>query len=97
MDDQDINPASEESLREYRRAPLVRDDHAEGSFTRIVEQQAAKLPSSFFLVSAVGSMALSALYELRGNERMSRFVGMWAPTFLIMGVYNKIIKTLGTR
>lgn len=41
-------------------------------------------------------MAASAAFELLGNARASRFVGMWAPTLLVAGVYNKLVKTLGT-
>ncbi len=28
---------------------------------------------------------------------LSLFVGQWAPTFLLLGVYNKLVKTLGSQ
>lgn len=92
-----INPAREESLHVHDPAPVVRGEHAEGAWTRVIEQQTAKIPSSVFLVAAFGAMAASVLLELAGRERESRFVGMWAPTLLITGVYNKLIKTFGPR
>jgi hypothetical protein len=31
-----------------------------------------------------------------GKKEESLFVGQWAPTFLILGLYNKIVKVLGS-
>jgi len=31
-----------------------------------------------------------------GRERDAVFVGQWAPTFLLLGVYNKIVKVAGS-
>lgn len=92
-----VNPAAGQSENVYRRAPVRRDVHEESTVTRLIEQQAARIPSHWFLVAALGSMAASIAFEVSGNERMSRFVGMWTPTLLITGVYNKLVKTLGTR
>jgi hypothetical protein len=95
--DKRVNPAAEESMGVYRPAPVVRDLHEESDITRMIEQQTARIPSHYFLVGALGAMAASIAFEVSGNERMSRFVGMWAPTLLITGVYNKLVKTVGTR
>ena len=97
MADVDVNPASDLSARMYERAPVVRSDHAEGAITRMIEQQTAKLPSAFFLLGALSAMTASAVLELRGRHRLSSFVGMWAPTLMIAGIYNKLIKTVGSR
>jgi hypothetical protein len=94
---EDVNPASEASTRAYEPAPVVRDAHSESHFTRVIEQQTARLPSDFFLFSALGSMALSLILHLTGKNESSRFVGMWAPALLTMGVYNKIVKLLRPR
>jgi len=90
----DVNPASKASERVYEPASVVRAEHAEGAFTRVIEQQTAKLPSDLFLFAALGSMGLSLFYHVLGRYDASRFVGMWAPTLLIMGVYNKIVKVI---
>ena len=81
----------------YEPTAVVRDEHAEGSFTRVIEQQTAKIPSDVFLFTALGSMGLSLFLELSGRHRASRFVGMWAPTLLTIGVYNKVVKVLGPK
>jgi hypothetical protein len=74
----------------------MRREHAEGQVARTIEQQTAKLPSDLFLWAAVGSMAASAAFQLVGNRNTSVFIGQWAPTFLILGVYNKLVKQMGS-
>jgi len=71
-------------------------EHEEGIVARTIEQQTAKLPSDLFLWLAVGSMACSATLKMMGREHQSLFVGQWAPTFLILGLYNKNVKVLGS-
>ena len=97
MANQDVNPASQKSEQAYDPTPVVRAEHAEGTFTRVIEQQTAKIPSHVFLVASLGAMGLSLAFELTGRREASRFVGMWAPTLLTMGVYNKLVKLLGPR
>jgi hypothetical protein len=70
--------------------------HAEGQVARTIEEQTAKLPSDTFLWMAVGAMAVSATMQAMGNKHVSLFVGQWAPTFLIFGLYNKLVKQLGS-
>jgi hypothetical protein len=93
----DVNPAAEPSLTAYREMPVLRPEHREGRITRIIEQQAAKLPSNYFLNLAVLAMLTSFGLELSGRPRASRFVGMWPTPLLVMGVYNKLVKVLGPR
>lgn len=70
--------------------------HSEGQVAKAIEEQTAKLPSDAFLWMAVGSMAVSATMQMMGNKQVSLFVGQWAPTFLIFGLYNKLVKQLGS-
>jgi hypothetical protein len=70
--------------------------HAEGRVARQIEQQTAKLPSDLFLWMAIGSIAASATTQIMGQKHASLFVGQWAPTFLILGLYNKLVKQLGS-
>jgi len=97
QNDAEVNPAGEESLKEYEPTPVIRNEHAEGHVTRLIENQTAKLPSDLFLFTALGTMALSVVLELTGRSRASRFVGMWPPSILTMGMYNKLVKVLGMR
>jgi len=67
--------------------------HTEGTVARTIEQQTAKLPSDTFLWAAVGSIGTSAILRLMGKKHASLFVGEWVAPFLLLGVYNKIVKT----
>jgi hypothetical protein len=70
--------------------------HSEGRVAKTIEDQTAKLPSDTFLWMAVGAMTASATLQILGNKHVSLFVGQWAPTFLIFGLYNKMVKQLGS-
>ncbi|HET9264365.1 MAG TPA: hypothetical protein VFO14_15040 [Vicinamibacterales bacterium] len=78
---------------EFARADYA---HSEGRVAKTIENQTAKVPSDAFLWMAVGSMAVSATLQIMGNRHVSLFVGQWAPTFLIFGLYNKMVKQLGS-
>lgn len=71
-------------------------EHGEGTIAKMIEQQTAKLPSDVFLWAAGGSILGSLMCQLMGDEKKAVFVGQWAPTFLILGLYNKIVKTHGS-
>jgi len=70
--------------------------HREGVVARSIEHQTAKLPSDLFLWAAGGSIAGSLCLQMMGKQHESLFVGQWAPTFLILGLYNKIVKVAGS-
>jgi hypothetical protein len=74
---------------------MERQQHSEGAVARTIEDQTAKLPSDTFLWMAVGAMATSATLQIMGQRHVSLFIGQWAPTFLIFGLYNKMVKQLG--
>jgi hypothetical protein len=73
-----------------------RQEHREGPIARAIEQQTARIPSDAFLWAAVGSMGLSLAFEVMGEEKKANFVGHWAPTLLIFGLYNKLVKLQGS-
>lgn len=68
----------------------------EGRLAKSIERQTAKLPSDTFLWAALGSMGVSAALQAAGNKHASLFVGQWAPAFLLLGIYNKLVKQLGS-
>jgi hypothetical protein len=73
-----------------------RQEHREGPVARTIEQQTAKLPSDIFLWSALGSMGASLTLQIMGKRHASLFVGQWAAPFLLLGVYNKLVKLAGS-
>ena len=64
----------------------------EGALTSRIEQQTAKAPSITWLVAAgvsiVGSLSLFAMRR----PLSAIFVGLWPPTFLLIGNYNTLVK-----
>lgn len=69
----------------------------EGKITRELENATSKIPSGSYLSLALGSMALSAaLAAFSKKKSMANFVGLWVPTFMLVGIYNKIVKVEGS-
>lgn len=67
----------------------------EGMVTKAIEKQTAKVPSVVYLAAALASMAGSLMLKLMGRKSTALFVGQWAAPFLLLGLYNKIVKTEG--
>jgi hypothetical protein len=71
-------------------------EHEEGEITKLLEQYTSQFPSGFYLSLALGSMALSLYLRMRKREHDALFVGQWAPAFLLIGMYNKMVKLQGS-
>lgn len=85
-----------EDLAKTEPQPGARSEHREGPVARSIEQQTAKVPSDVFLWAAFGSIAGSLVFKIMGKDHHALFVGQWAPTFLILGIYNKLVKLHGS-
>jgi hypothetical protein len=72
------------------------DVQTEGPIARTLEEQTAKLPSDLFLWAAVGSIIAAVVLKVTEKHHDSTFVGQWAPTFLLLGIYNKLVKLHGS-
>jgi len=102
-----MNNAPGVSSSSSPNADKERNAFREGPVARAIEEKTARLPSDFFLWLAGASIAGSAIlkgielfrphaFVRRDKGAMSNFVGMWAPTFLILGLYNKLVKVAGS-
>jgi len=69
--------------------------HSEGPVAKAIEEQTAKLPSDIFLWASLASMGASLTLKIIGKEKTALFVGQWAAPFLLLGLYNKIVKLEG--
>ena len=67
----------------------------EDSLTRSMETYTASIPSSAYLGVAAGAMGLSLLCQVSGRGKWGNFIAQWVPTWLIIGLYNKVVKTEG--
>jgi hypothetical protein len=76
-------------------ATNLNPEHKEGPVARAIEEQTAKIPSDVFLWAALGAMAVSAALQIAGQRHKSLFIGQWPAPFLLLGLYNKIVKLEG--
>ena len=62
-----------------------------------MEEQTSKIPSGVFLGAAVLAMGVSAVIKCCSwkDDKDALFIGQWAAPFLLLGIYNKIVKTEG--
>lgn len=80
----------------------LREEKLEGRTTDFIERQTGRVPSGSYLALAVASMIASAALmlsarstargRLSGRAGLANFVGQWAPSLLVIGVYNKLVK-----
>lgn len=69
----------------------------EGKVTKQIEAVTSKIPSGSYLSLALGSMALSAaLAAFSKRKNLANFVGLWVPTLMLVGIYNKLVKVEGS-
>lgn len=71
----------------------------EGKLTKTVEKVTAQVPSMGYLTLALASICASAAISVFGSERrqpLANFIGLWVPTFMLVGIYNKLVKLEGS-
>lgn len=69
--------------------------YQEGPLTEEIEDKTAGIPSSAFLVAALAAMGLSLTLKCFKKRHAALFFGQWAAPFLLLGIYNKLVKTSG--
>lgn len=74
-----------------------RHPYPEGKVATAIERRTAQfMPSDMFLWAAGASIATSLVLKISKRDHEALFVGQWAPTLLILGLYNKMVKLLGS-
>ena len=80
-------------MTDYRvRAGEVEEDQITG----LLESYSSKWPTSFFLGAAGASIIGSLILKIQGKDENALFVGQWAAPFLLIGLYNKVVKQHGS-
>ena len=74
----------------------VREGVAEDRITGAIESQTSRIPSSGYLAAAFGAIAVSAILKIARKDDWALFVGQWPAAFMLMGVYNKMVKQHGS-
>ncbi len=74
----------------------TRPVYPEGKVATTIERQTAKMPSDWFLWAAGAVVVGSLVLNVTRKKHEALFVGEWVPTLLLLGLYNKLVKMLGT-
>ena len=80
-------------MTDYRVTP---GEAQEDQLTAAIENVTAKIPSSAYLGAALASMAISVGFKIAKRDHEALFVGQWAAPFLLLGIYNKMVKQHGS-
>lgn len=73
-----------------------RGEAQEDQFTAGIEKVTSQVPSSAFLGFALASMGVSLGLHISGRKHEALFIGQWAAPFLLLGIYNKLVKQHGS-
>lgn len=68
----------------------------EDQITAAIEKYTSQVPSSAYLGLAIASIATSLTFKVAGKDHAALFVGQWAAPFLLLGIYNKLVKQHGS-
>jgi len=88
-----VSPRRVLLMADYR---VNRGESQEDQFTAAIESTTSRVPSSAFLALALASMAVSATFQAMSRKHESLFIGQWAAPFLLLGIYNKMVKQHGS-
>jgi len=67
----------------------------EGKLTKKIEKQTSKIQSGVFLAAGLATMTASVALKCMGRKNTALLVGQWTAPLLIMGLYDKVVKTMG--
>lgn len=80
-------------MTDYR---VTKGEAQEDQVTAAIEKVTSQVPSSAYLGLALASMGVSVGLQAAGKKHAALFVGQWAAPFLILGLYNKLVKLHGS-
>ena len=80
-------------MTDYRVRP---GEKPEDQFTAMLEAQSSTIPTSLFLGAAIASILGSLAFKIAKKEHEALYIGQWAAPFLLLGIYNKMVKQHGS-
>ena len=80
-------------MTDYR---VAKGEATEDQVTAAIEKCTSQIPSSVYLAAALASMAVSLGLKAAKRDHGALFIGQWAAPFLILGIYNKMVKQHGS-
>jgi hypothetical protein len=80
-------------MTDYR---VAKGEAQEDQVTAAIEKYTSKVPSSIYLGLAIASIGGSVAFKVAKRDHAALFVGQWVAPFLILGIYNKLVKIHGS-
>jgi len=80
-------------MTDYRVTP---GQAQEDQVTAAIESYTSQVPSSVYLGLAIASIAASITFQASKKDHAALFVGQWVAPFLLLGIYNKLVKQHGS-
>jgi hypothetical protein len=68
----------------------------EDQFTGMLDSITGKIPGSVFLGAAIVSILSSVVFKSARKHQGALYIGQWVAPFLILGIYNKMVKQHGS-
>lgn len=87
---------SQSTMSRIRGGASEMQQRTEDLVSGTIQSQIVKMPSDAFLWLALGSIGGSLALQIMGKRELSLFIGQWAPTFILLGVLDKLIKIAGS-
>ena len=66
----------------------TKSDSTQRQFFRVTDN----IPEETWYWLSLGSIGASALLKFSGKDNWALFVGQWPPTFILFGLYHRLIR-----
>ena len=80
-------------MTDYR---VAAGEASEDQVTAAIEKVTSQVPSSIYLALAIASILTSVSFQVAKKKHEALFVGQWVAPFLLLGIYNKLVKQHGS-
>ena len=66
--------------------------HSDQNPQNVVFKVLDAVPSQLWYILGIGSIVASLILQAIGKKNWADFVGKWPPTFLLVGLYHKVLR-----
>ena len=80
-------------MTDYR---VAAGEATEDQVTAAIEKFTSQVPSSIYLGLAISSILASISFNVAGKKHEALYIGQWVAPFLLLGIYNKLVKQHGS-
>jgi len=74
--------------RMMAKTPVKQAEGSQQQFFRVTDN----IPEETWYWAALVSIGFSAFLKLTGKDHWALFVGQWPPTFILFGLYHRLIR-----